>query len=164
MKSLNKQSLISAALLNSQAATICKYRTFVLVLFLYLTIASCSSDDEGPVPVITTQATTATFDDLNGCDINDGGPFATLFDFTIPYNTTAPVEIDRITTDWEWETGNSGTNQETSFNDTGAAIIYDWCWRFGDDNWVDLTSRLVTKEGIISSSSSIRLTKPDDAN
>ena len=129
-----------------------------------LVLVSVSCSDDEPTISVTTQSTTLSFGDLNTCDINDGGKFATLFEFTIPYQAASAIEVEKITTDWQWSSGNSGTNEETNFSNTGTNVVYDWCWRFGEDEWVDLTARIVTKQGVISSPSTLRLNKPVDAN
>lgn len=133
-----------------------------LAICLTIILISCSDDE--PDILVTTQSTTVSFGDLNTCDINDGGKFATLFEFTIPYQASSGIEVEKITTEWQWSTGNSGTNEETNFSNTGTSVVYDWCWRFGEDDWVDLTARIVTKQGVTSSPSTLRLNKPAGAN
>ncbi|MGI9542159.1 MAG: hypothetical protein ACR2MX_02810 [Cyclobacteriaceae bacterium] len=132
-----------------------------LICLLALFTFSCSDDE--PTISITTQASTVSFGDLNTCDIGSGD-MATLFEFTIPYQASSAIEIEKVITDWKWSNGDQGTNEETNLNNNGASVVYDWCWRFGTLDWVELSARLVTKQGVTSNSSVVRLNKPDGAN
>lgn len=74
------------------------------------------------------------------------------------------MEIDKIIFDLKWSDGDVGNGVKTSFNDMGQSIEYDWCYKFGTEEWVEITHRLVTKQGTISNPSIIRINKPEGPN
>ena len=129
--------------------------TFFSTLFI-----SCGDDNED---FITANATTFTFNELNTCNIGSGLP-ATSFDFVIDYEASENIEITKITFDLDWSNGDSESTETTEFNDLGTRIEYDWCYRFGGDDWVEITQRIVTNNDLTSNSSVIRVNRPDGAN
>lgn len=129
--------------------------TFVSALFI-----SCGDDSEN---FITAKTSSVTFNDLNTCDIGSGLP-ATSFDFIIDYEASDNIEITKILFDLKWTSGESESTETTEFTDTGMQIEYDWCYRFGTDDWVEITHRLETKNDKKSNSSVVKVNRPAGAN
>ena len=135
-----------------------------LVVLLLVAIISCNKDDGSSEVFITTKASSSSFEQLNIYDINSCC-LATEFDFTIVYQASSGIEIDKIVLDLKWSDGDTETGiQENVLNDFGTSVVYDWCYKFGNDDWVDITHKMVTKQGITSNISVVGLKKPNEAN
>ncbi|MEM9547467.1 MAG: hypothetical protein AAGA77_15920, partial [Bacteroidota bacterium] len=89
---------------------------------------------------------------------------ATRFTFNIDYETPDEIEISKIEFDLEWSGGDSDEAETSSFTNMGTHIEYSWCYRFGDEEWVEITHRLVTANDTKSNPSVVRIDKPDGAN
>jgi hypothetical protein len=136
---------------------------YLLLLVVLLLFSGCSSDD-GPKDTINmVQPALTSFTELNTCDIG-GCCLATEFDFSISYAASDGTEIARIEFELEWSDGDTDENSENDFSDTGSNVTYDWCYRFGETIWVDITHILVSTNGAKSSPITVRLMKPDGAN
>lgn len=137
------------------------YKCAVVILLLTALTGCNKNNDESSF--ITAKVSTSMFEELNTCDIGSCCP-ATRFDFTITYEASSEVEIDNIIFDLKWSDGDLDNSVETIFSDSGTSIKYDWCYKFGIAEWVEITHKLVTKQGTISNSSIVRLHKPEGAN
>lgn len=135
-------------------------KIMAIAIFFSTLFISCGDDSEN---FITAKTSSVTFDDLNTCDIGSGLP-ATSFDFIIDYDASDNIEITKILFELTWTSGESESVETTDFTDTGAQIEYDWCYRFGSDDWVEISHRLETKNDKKSNSSLVRVNKPDGAN
>lgn len=135
-----------------------------LILLLMGTVLGCSKDDGGSDFFITAKASTSSFEQLNTCDISSCC-LATEFDFNVVYEASSGIEIDKIIFDLKWSDGDTETGvKEAVFSDSGTSVVYNWCYKFGDDDWVEITHRLISKQGITSNTSVVRLNKPEGAN
>lgn len=137
-----------------------------LISVLIVVIMGCSKDDNGGGSdvFINAKVSTSTFEQLNTCDIGSCC-LATDFDFTITYEKSSGIALDKIIFDLKWSDGDTETSvKENVFSDSGTSVVYDWCYKFGNDDWVEITHRLVTKQGIASNTSVVRLNKPSGAN
>ena len=133
-----------------------------LVMILYLmTLLGCSKDE--PQPFITVKSSTATFDEINTCDINSCC-LATQFEFTISFEAASGTKINKILIDTKWSDGDEGAKETTDFGSTGSGINYNWCYKFGNEDWVQVIHRLVGDGGITSAPSMVQINKPDGAN
>lgn len=136
-------------------------RTIVVACLFSLLFISCGDDESDNF--ITAKSTTFIFNELNTCDIGSGLP-ATSFDFNIDYDASDNIEITNILFDLKWSGGDTESTETNEFTDTGMRIEYDWCYRFGNDDWVEITQRLETKNDITSNTSVIKVNRPDGAN
>ena len=140
-----------------------KLRNLFTVLLCTTLCFNCSEDDDGPDLFIIAMTSTSSFDDLNTCHI-DSGALATMFDFTIPYEASDGIAINKVVFDIEWSNGDTGSAESNEFINTGTDVLYNWCYRFATDEWVEITHRLETEQGITSNPSVIRVFKPQSAN
>ena len=134
------------------------FNAIIVALFVSTVFISCGDDDP-----ITLGDSSATFTELNTCDIGSGS-LATRFSFTIPYETSGDVTISKVLFDINWSSGDTDNSQTTNFNDTGSRIEYNWCYRYGSEDWVEITHRLELSDGTTSNSSTVTIDKPDGAN
>ena len=125
-------------------------------------VLGCSKDDDS-AGVLEAMPTEVTFTALNTCDIG-GCCLATEFDFTISYESSNGSKINKIMVSIIWSDGDTDTFETDDFNDSGTVITYDWCYRFSDSEWVDVTHVLVGKDGSKSNSSLVRVDKPEGGN
>ena len=143
-----------------------RYRQLFILMLSTLVgtiLLGCNNDDVGENAFITAEATELNFDELNTCDIGSD-LMATLFVLTIPYKTSSGNEVDKIEIDMKWSNGDEDSNVEGNFTLENSKAYYDWCFRFGDTEWIEVTTRLVGKQGIKSNPSLIRIVKPEGAN
>ncbi len=135
-------------------------RNLIIAIIFSSLIVSCGDDSDS---FITAQASSFTFNELNTCDIG-GTTLATSFDFTIAYDASENTKIAKVLFDLEWSNGDSESSETTDFSDLGTRIEYDWCYRFGNDDWVEITHRIVTENDLTSNTSVIMVTRPEGAN
>lgn len=136
---------------------------FIAAVLCFTVLLGCSRD-EGSVDIfITAKVSTSSFEELNTCDINSCC-LATEFDFKITYEASPGIEISKIIFDIKWPDGDLNSSEEITLTDNGTNVTYDWCYKFGISEWAEITHRLVTKQGITSNSSMVRLNKPEGAN
>lgn len=143
---------------NTLPINITLLKTLVVAIFFTTVFTSCGDDDP-----ITIKDSSATFTDLNTCDIGSGA-LATRFSFTIPYDKAEDVTISKILFEINWSNGDTDNSETTNFNDTGSQIEYTWCYRFGSDDWVEIVHTLELSDGTVSNSSAVTINKPDGAN
>lgn len=132
------------------------------VLFI-LVLASCSKDDEGPSDSITAKAATSSFEAVNTCPMASGSN-GTNFHFTIPYSKSSKSEISFITVKLEWPTAPTSSSVASNFTDNSTSLTYSRCYRFADQDWVEITQYVVLEGGIGSNPSKVRVNRPEGAN
>ena len=138
------------------------YKTF-LILILSALAVQCSKDDDPQDLISAVQPALTSLSGLNTCDIG-GCCLASEFDFSISYTASDGTEIVKINFDLVWSNGDTDSATENDLADSGAKVDYNWCYRFGDLDWVDVTHTLVSKNGAKSPPSKVRLMKPEGAN
>ena len=147
-----KNSLVPFPMLSSHL------RIFSLLALCICLFVSCGGDDD-----VTANTSTVTFDELNMCDIGSG-LMATRFNFRIDYETAEGIEVSKIEFELEWTSGDSDEAETSSFVDMGTHVEYSWCYRFGSEDWVEITHTLVASDGSKSNTSVVRINKPEGAN
>lgn len=135
--------------------------TWMSLSFLLLIVISpgCSKDDPAPSVFINSQPTQVSFNEVNKCLV-PGGLYYTRFTFTIPYEASPGLVIDRILFSAE----GSPEKEETDFDDSGTEITFDLCLKFGGAPKVDFTTTLVSTDDIKSSAKTVTINKPTGAN
>ncbi|MEB2778140.1 hypothetical protein SYJ56_22705 [Algoriphagus sp. D3-2-R+10] len=136
-------------------------RSSLVMVLYFMTLSGCSMDESQPF--ITVKPSTATFDEINTCNINSCC-LATRFEFTIGFEASSGTKINKILIDIKWSDGDESARETTDFNNTGSGINYNWCYKFGNEDWVQVTHRLVGDGGITSAPSMVQINKPDGAN
>lgn len=130
--------------------------SFLLLIAISL---GCSKDDPKPSVFINSQQTQVSFGEVNKCLVT-GGLYYTRFTFTIPYEASPGIEIDRIL----YSAEGSPEKAETDFDDSGSEITFDLCLKFGGAAKVDFTTTLVSTDDIKSSPRTVTINKPAGAN
>lgn len=133
-----------------------------LLMLAGLMALGCSKDDDS-AGTLEAMPPEVAFTALNTCDIG-GCCLATEFDFTISYESSNGSEINKITVSIQWSDGDTDTFETNDFTDSGTVVTYDWCYRFSESEWVDVTHVLVGKDGSKSNSSMVRVNKPEGGN
>ena len=137
-------------------------KCMVATLFV-MVLANCSNDDTESADSITIKAATASFEAVNTCALASGSN-GTGFQFTIPYTKTGKKEISFVTVNLEWPTAQSSSSVESNFTDNGTSLTYNRCYRFADQDWVEITHYLVLEEGNGSNPTTLRVNRPAGAN
>ena len=115
-------------------------RTLAIALFCSVLFCSCGGDE------VTTTNSSATFDELNTCDIGSGDN-ATRFTFTVNYDSESDSPVSKVLFDINWSSGDTDNAETSNFTDSGSSITYSWCYRFGSEEWVEISHRLETEDG-----------------
>lgn len=138
-------------------------RTWFLTLLVAFNF-SCSKDDPEPAVYIKVQDTGVSFTDANNCHVG-GGIYYTQFDFTIPYETSPDIEIEKII----YSTAVEGVNttlpkEKTTFDQDATEINFSLCLKFGNAPYIDFTTSLMSKDGLKSNEKTVRIDRPTNAN
>ncbi len=136
----------------------------ILLIILSLLMLNCSDDDGTVEEFLSVLPSLVSFNAINTCDIGDPCCLATEFDFRIGYEANGDTELNNIQVSILWSDGDTDTFETDDFNDFGTEVVYDWCYRFGESAWVEVTHVLVGRTGARSPASSVRVEKPDGAN
>lgn len=134
----------------------------IVLAIVVVLVLGCSKDDDS-AGTLEAMPPEVTFTALNTCDIG-GCCLATEFDFTISYESSNGSEINKITVSIQWSDGDTDTFETNDFTDSGTVVTYDWCYRFSESEWVDVSHVLVGKDGSKSNSSMVRVNKPEGGN
>ena len=133
-------------------------RFICIALLSTFLFSGCGDSDD-----ITANSSSFSFIQLNTCDIGSGD-LATRFNFRVNYDAALDVQISKVLFDIEWSSGDSDSAETSSIDDLATSVEYSWCYRFGSEDWVEITHRLVTSNGTESNESVVRIDKPDGAN
>ena len=143
-----------------------KTAAFLLALcIILLSFASCKDDStSSAMPIVEITDGSYTVIEINDCDI--GGDPATEFLFELIYNASSDIDIDGVEFD---DLFSSGQEIENNFEDdldvSGNSLSFDWCYRFGSNEWVELTLKILAEnEQVESNEYTLRVDRPEGAN
>ncbi len=139
-------------------SNLCTRMSLSFLLLIPISLG-CSKDDPTPSVFINSQQTQYSFDEVNKCLVS-GGLYYTKFTFSIPYEASPGIVIDRILFSAE----GSPEKAETDFDDDGSLITFDLCLKFGGAPKVDFTTTLVSTDDIKSNARIVTINKPTGAN
>lgn len=134
---------------------------YMYLAMSFLILINCSKDETEPS--ISIEPISVSFTEINTCDINSCC-LATRFAFNVGYRSTGGVKVSKVLADLTWSDGEESSNETKSFKDTGSGINYKWCFKFGNADWVQVTNRLVSEDGVTSAPSMVKVNKPEGAN
>lgn len=131
------------------------------VLLLALIFMGCSDDDDF---ALSASSGGATYDTVNTC--GNTAPYLTRFDFAIELESPPTEDLGGVEFDIEWSDGDI---VEDRFEDdliiTGSVVEFDWCFRFGSTEWIELHCTILDEDdNVLSNEVTIRADKPDGAN
>jgi hypothetical protein len=138
---------------------------FVLLMLIITGNSNCGDDDEGPSTFINTGSTDVSYTEINKCDAG-GGVFYTEYFFTIPYETSQGLEIEKIIYSIK-ASGSTNTpteKEKTTFEDTGTEINFILCLQFAGASSLDFTSQLGSADNIKSVKRTYIIVRPTGAN
>lgn len=146
-----------------------KYLSIPVIIMgmLVLTVTSCKDDSTSSEDIsIEILNVTQSLIELNECDIDSGLP-ASEFLFEMEYVASTQVDIDGVEFDLNWSSGDQSHNIFTNdFNDDEGTLLFDWCFRYSDnEDWFELDLKILAEdEEVESNEVTIRVDKPENAN